>query len=485
MTNHIIPTGFAALCLAASLAAPAQANSPFDIDCFRDNVENIAAGFAHPSGYSNAAVWSNAPANGVWNLPNANVTATLPPNGILCIKSLSGNNSSTAVRVLSFVGNERNTPVILLVEDGLSLNNYQAISVDGANAVTFFSVGLTRLGGVGGPGGFHGGSCDFSIPSQRRAGAGLGPGGGAGFVGTTGGGGGAGPTRSGGQGFESGGLGGQAVGSFDLRFLHGGSGGGCGANVNGDAFAGGGGGGVLIIAAGDSIHLGGTNSGLRARGGTSTAGGGGGGGGLIRLIAPVIEGAGAVDVRGSGGGNCAVSATRGGCGGHGLIKLEGLNAGGNFVNTAITLHGKETIKYGAPQSVRLSDELVPTVEVTNVRATFDGTVHDQAPPAIDLSEHPYRSPSTHLRDGQTLTVTLRTRHVPDDAVVNLRMNTIAANPQAGTGDVTVQATNPTGAGAERTWTATVTVPLGARLGSLEAWVASVCTPDTAGCPPVN
>jgi len=460
--------------------------SPFDIKCF----DLLNAGVLDPASHNANGYFTGAPASGNWSLSTSTTTATLPPNGVICLKSLTGTTSSSN-GIMEFTRNEDNTPVTILVEESVNINRH-TIRLNGGSPTNYFSVGLSRLGGLPGPGGFHGGSCDFRLTNARTTGEGFGPGGGKGHHGLTGGGGGAGPTRSGGYGFieapHIGGAGGVAAASFTWRIPHGGSGGGCGANLSGAAFGGGGGGGAITIAAGQLISVGNTSGvgGIEARGGAST-GGGGGGGGNVRLIAPTIDGLAAIDVRGSNGGACALTGTRGGCGGNGLVKLEGVTVGGLFINNSTALNGLESIKYGTAQPAYLTANLTPTIEVVNVRATFDGEVHDQAPPAVDLAEHPHRVPGVHLRDGQTLTVTVRTMHVPATATVNLRMNAIDPNPGASTENITVQASNPTATGTpnQREWTATVTVPLGAKLGSIEAWVPNVCTPGTSNCPSVN
>jgi len=482
----------ASLLLLASpaLAAPAL---PFVVNCKTMNAANIGV-TADANGYTSIDPF---PTGGVFVQGYASYEVQLPANGIICVKSYQGNTNSSGYQRITFKRNAANTPVYLLVEDTLNLS-YSYISVSGTSPSDFFSAGLTDKGGLGGPGGSDGGSCDYSVATSKRSGEGLGPGGGK-AANTTykGGGGGAGPTRSGGAGYnQSGGAGagaagGVALSAFDHRILHGGSGGGCG-DMNGTAYGGGGGGGVLVVVAGTSIYTGvGTSAGFYAAGGNSVSGGGGGGGGMVRLISPVIYGDGLIDVRGSWAASipgahttvpsCNNTSNYGGCGGNGLVKLEGYDVAGNFVQYTHRANGRDSLKFGAPQTPVLAAANIPTVEVINVEATFDGSVENQQPPPVDFTDHPYVHPGMYFRSEQVVTVTVLTKHVPNTAVVKVRMN--AMNPANDT-SIVVNAGAPT-AGAngsyEYTWTANLTVPADAKIGSIEAWVASVCTPGTLGC----
>ena len=492
------PLSLAALTTSLFVASPALATPalPFTVNCKTMNAANIGV-TADANGYTSIYPFTHGP-DFDWQTyyGSGSMDTPLPANGIICLRSFKG-QPSAYYSYLRFVRNAGNTPVYFIVETTIDMG-YSWLQASGTTASDFFSAGLTDKGGLGGPGGSDGGSCDYSVATSKRSGEGLGPGGGY-AANTTykGGGGGAGPTRSGGAGYnQSGGasagaLGGTALSAFDHRILHGGSGGGCG-DMAGTAYSGGGGGGVLVVVAGTSIQTGyNSNAGFAAMGGASNSGGGGGGGGMVRLISPKIFGDGFVDVRGSatalGFGaytsnpSCNNTSNYGGCGGHGLVKLEGYDVAGNFVQYTHRANGRDSVKFGAPQTPVLAAANIPRVEVTKVTATFDGSTEEQIPPAVDFTDHPYVHPGMYFRSEQVVTVTVLTKHVPNSSVVKVRMN--AMNPANAT-SVVVNAGSPV-AGAngsyEYTWTATLTVPTDAKIGSIEAWVASVCTPGTLGC----
>lgn len=469
-TPHGLALAWAASMLFWSAAASGQI---FPIDCDTVNAENVTAGSTITNGYTAGFVSSN----GYWSLGN-NTSFQIPDNGIICVRRITGSGN---VRTINLLRNSNNTPVTIYVEEYVSMSNSRLV-VSGGSSATYNSLGMTYRGGIGGPGGSDGGSCENNPITGLRAGEGLGPGGGKGSV-VGGGGGGASATRPG-QGGHNGGAGGLHTSSFEERILHGGSGGGCGFRSS-TLFGGGGGGGVMTIAATQYIDTGATSGGFYALGGSANQGGGGGGGGVVRLVSPTIQGSGNLDVRGNAGGTCGSSSNpTGGCGANGLVKLEGTTVNGNFVLTAFNLNGKDSVKFGTPQQIAPATALVPTVRIINIAADFDGIATDQMPPPVDFLLHTYQRRAVYFESNQVLTLTLETTHVPPTALVNVRMNTIETNPAASVNTV-VQATSPTGAGITKNWTATLTVPAGTKIGSLEAWVNSVCTPGTTGCPVVE
>ena len=512
MKTALVATGAAACLL---LLGPGRASAaPFPFSCATVNAENIANGTAHdPSGYTKTfggvsiGATTGTYSNGTF--PAMNMVVELPPNGIICLKKATG--PSTAYTV-TFKANTFNTPVYLLVEETLDVGMW-TIDVSGGDAGIYYIPGLTRRGGLGGPGGGDGGSCDAADVDKLRAGAGVGPGGGQGGMSLTtntsgdGAGGGAGPTVAGGDGYgTAAGTGGQPYASGPQRLTFGGSGGGCGISRYSTTtarypYAGGGGGGALVIAAGTSVDVGTTTAaGLEARGGDSTAlaynssatsyiTGGGGGGGLIRLVTPVVTGDGVIDVGGgrassASAGFCGNSTYRGGCGAPGTVKFETYRVESQIVQQVGNDHGAASAVYSAPQDIVLAPAATPTATIANVRATF-ATVVDQVPGTVDFSRHSYESPTIHLNGGQAIIVTVRTTHVPNTAVVKVRVNTVALVPGLGTGDLVDSAGSPTGTGITRDWTASFTIPAGVRLGSIEAWVESVCLPGTLGCVAMN
>lgn len=201
-----------------------------------------------------------------------NVTAdtniALPPDGVLHYTTITVASGAK----LTFTPNDLNTPVYLLAKGDVVIDG--TIDVSGA-------AGTPVLGGVGGPGGFAGGN---GGNQELLPGDGHGPGGGKG--GNQGGSGAYNVDTLGDNGH------GTAYGSPLLVPLVGGSGG--GASYSG---GGGGGGGAILVASNTRILLGG---GIAAKGGNGSPYGTYtvGSGGAIRLLTPVIEAGGFLDVTG-------------------------------------------------------------------------------------------------------------------------------------------------------------------------------------------
>lgn len=256
-----------------------------------------------------------------------------------------------------------NTPITILAQGNVNVAG--TIAVSGQTGGAFPVNG----GGLGGPGGFKGGSGEI-IRSSPAAGAGLGPGGG--------GAGGSNPAdpRFGGSGggFGTAGVvdasggtpGGPTYGTPGLLPLVGGSGGGGGASPDEDGpngGGGGGGGGAILIASSTAITLP-TTGAIRANGGAGGAqGGGGGSGGAIRLIANTISNSGALSAAGGSGGSGLSGVFGGGAGGSGRIRLEA------FTLVPGTLTGFATS--GAPGIVFLPQAITVRIAKVNGIATPD------------------------------------------------------------------------------------------------------------------
>ncbi|NUN98282.1 MAG: hypothetical protein HUU16_19130 [Candidatus Omnitrophica bacterium] len=207
----------------------------------------------------------------------------LPADGIIRATTVSIANSHT----LAFNRNALNTPVIILATGDVNINGF--IFLSGGN-------GNTSTGGLGGPGGFNGGS-----PGAEGVPPGAGYGPGAGLPGdrsvnlTTAAGGAAYGTK---PSQNSNVQDGDIYGSPLLIPLIGGSGGGGTDNVGGNPSGGGGGGGALLIASNTKISVA-SGRGILANGGTGNFGNGGSGG-AVRLVAPVVEGNGFIQLYGPG-----------------------------------------------------------------------------------------------------------------------------------------------------------------------------------------
>jgi len=478
------------------VAAPARADVA--IDCETMNAENIALGLADTNGFTlDGTTASNSSSyGGVHRYININnQTIQLPPNGIVCVAHVT---CATSDRTLRFARNDANTPVYLLVEYQVNLAHDDCrIDVSGGPAITLpGGMGLTVRGGIGGPGGSDGGSCD-GVTSGQRAGAGVGPGGGGGAE-NAGGGGGASPVEDGGESYENQGNGGGAYSTAANRMLHGGSGGGCGYDPAASvASGGGGGGGVLVVAASDYIAMNGVRSGFWARGGGSTDNynrfGGWGGGGVVRLIADEIRGDdGFIDVRAdtvqtsysSATTYCDSASYPGGCGGAGVYFIEGALSGTpsfrQFLDNSRPLTSQGTGTQGDPVP---DAGTLPTLEITSVKTSWPGAGETLAPKSVvgAGSDHVHATVGVYVdapTPAQTIEVWLTSNNIPDTAVVNVKINALGTPAQVAT------ATKQTGSGSGAlTWMATLTVPAGADLGTLEAWVSNVCTPGAPGCAP--
>ncbi|MBI3414806.1 MAG: hypothetical protein HY043_05705 [Verrucomicrobia bacterium] len=203
-------------------------------------------------------------------------TLDMPPDGIFHYTTITVAHRAT----LRFNKNPLNTPVYLLATGDVAISG--GIDVSAGNA-------SGGNGGLGGPGGFDGGQGAYQ---GHPDGDGQGPGGG-----------------------KNGFGGGFGYGNSQLSPLIGGSGG------SASGTGGGGGGGAILIASNTKVSLfgdggsGGTVTALGGSGHQSPPYSGGGSGGAIRIVAPVVEGSGALDVktagypRGGGTGRTRMDAT--------------------------------------------------------------------------------------------------------------------------------------------------------------------------------
>jgi len=238
---------------------------------------------AHGQGFDNGSNGSL----GALTLTDSDVTIDLPPDGRLNYTTVT----IPSGRFLNFRRNALNTPVILLAQGDVVIDG--VIDVSGSQAP-----GSPPIGGFGGPGGFDGGKPGFG--DDTPPGDGYGPGaGGAGQESgdVTGAGSG---TYSSVSGSGSSTSKGGTYGSPLLIPLIGGSGG--GGTFGSPGNGGGGGGGAILISSNTKIRISG-NARVDANGGGNRGSSlNAGSGGAIRLLAPRVEGTGALRAFGGGGG---------------------------------------------------------------------------------------------------------------------------------------------------------------------------------------
>jgi hypothetical protein len=195
---------------------------------------------------------------------------------------------------VKFLNHPTHAPVVWLVSGDVTING--DLSLDGQTA----GYNAPQLAEPG-PGGYRGGTGNFS-PGVAD-GPGFGPGGGQIrqiYYSSQGAGGSFGTLA---------GNGSETYGNPSLLPLIGGSG---GAGYSSDTRGGGGGGGAILIASAGTLSISGS---VHAQGGSNAGGAGGGSGGGIRLIANTLAGTGLVQCLG-GGGNA---------GGLGRIRIERVN----------------------------------------------------------------------------------------------------------------------------------------------------------------
>lgn len=237
----------------------------------------------------------------------SNLTLDLPTNGVFHCTTISIEAGAT----LTFNRNILNTPVYLLATGDVNIAG--TINVSGSN-------NNGSIPGKGGPGGFDGG---FGAFQGFPAGDGQGPGGGS----TTG-------SRQGAA-FAFDGISGNTniYGNTLLSPLIGGSGGGAFGPSGGH-----GGGGAILIASSTKVTVQSGGS-IRSDGGGSSSGAsaGGGSGGAIRVVAPIVDGSGTLDVAGGFGRFISGLGYLAGSGGRTRIDAQD-----RFAHRNITLGGKGT-----------------------------------------------------------------------------------------------------------------------------------------------
>jgi hypothetical protein len=328
----------------------------------------------------------------------ASTNIALPPDGVLHFASLRVESGAT----VTFTRNARNTPVYILSQGDVVVNGTIDVSGSGRTA---------NAGGVGGPGGFDGGSPGFG--AETLPGNGYGPGGGQGggnnCFGDAG--------QSGGGSFGTAGIGvaaGATYGNQNMIPMIGGSGGGgaFGANAGG-----GGGGGAVLIASNTRILVDGT---ILASGGAAGACHNGGSGGSIRLVSMAVAGAG------------NLSAFAGGGGGSGRIRVDSIDRSRvrfNFNNIPNSI-GSNLLVFPPVQ---------PTLTLTEVAGTPipEGTI----PGTIFL---PFDSPTNRTVKLRAKdfgrSVNVRVTLTPDSgakAVFDTTIDNAAENPAEKTVDVVV------------------------------------------------
>lgn len=222
----------------------------------------------------------------------ANTTLALPADGIFHCTTITVAVGAT----LKFTPNALNTPVYLLATGDVAISG--SIDVSGVQ-------GTASLGGVGGPGGFAGGRPTLlGLPAGDGHGPGAGRAGSSALVPYVGS---AGYSTAGTSAYSTSNNGG-VYGTALLVPLVGGSGGGGTTGGLGGA----GGGGALLIASNTRIDASGQIVSSSASYLLSAGNTGLGSGGAIRLVSPIVAGAGLLEVR--GGQNTWYSNARGGSG---------------------------------------------------------------------------------------------------------------------------------------------------------------------------
>lgn len=223
-------------------------------------------------------------------IPFASGTVVLdvPDDGVFHATSITIESGA----VLRFNPNRLNTPVHLLATEEVVIEGQ--ISVAGQSASN-----QTPIGGAAGPGGYQGGAPGIQ---DSEPGDGHGPGGGkAGDPARDA----AAEERAGSGAFgsipsEENPGDGQVYGNPLLIPLVGGSGGGGGPGQPG--LGGAGGGGALLIASDVSVTVRGT---IDARGGTNNGFTNHGSGGAVRIVSPIVQGSGQINVTGGAWGEVA------------------------------------------------------------------------------------------------------------------------------------------------------------------------------------
>ena len=278
----------------------------------------------------------------------SNSTLALPPDGIFRCTTIYVVTNAT----LKFTPNALNTPVYLLAQSSITINGTIDVSGSANNGLQ---------GGMGGPGGFAGGNGAYvNLPP----GDGRGPGAGLAGNDTTVGFGDYGTSGASAYGTTNNGA---TYGSPLLIPLVGGSGGG----GRSDGLGGCGGGGAILLASNSRIDLQGSVTSGSAI--VSYLGNSGlGSGGAIRLIAPIVSGAGVLNV--TGGQNATYYRA---LAGSGRIRIDCMDRS----SLALSLNGASTI--GANMIVFATNAV--HLDITQVAGT-NVTVGTSAPVSFTLPQ---------------------------------------------------------------------------------------------------
>lgn len=362
--------------------------------------------------------------------PTANLAITLPSDGVLNYTTVSIPSGVT----VTFVKNAANTPVTMLATGDMTIAG--TISLKGADGQPGqASATAISVGGVGGPGAFRGGngaSLDFSSPAAT----GQGPGGGAGAPSTLN------------QIGQS-----AANGSSSLLPLIGGSGGGGGASRTANGVptftgnGGGGGGGAVVLASSTKILLTGTITADGGNGGNC----GHGSGGALRLVAPVVTGAGAL--------SAVTPSCSGVVGASGRISIETFTQTFTGTSTPAALLSASPGPVTAVSNPALIN--LPTLMITSVGGI---TV-----PAVPTGF--YATVDIPLPVGTTnpVPVTLAAANTPLTTPLTVRVVPVAGSA------TTVSAGALSGTFTLSTATATVTLPTGGLASALNAYASLTLT----------
>lgn len=404
-------------------------------------------------------------ADGALN-PSSDIEIVLPPSGVLNYTSV---NIPVGVTV-RFRKNALNTPAVILASSNVVVAG--TIDVRGGNAPYSGTQGGGNVAddgqpGLGGPGGYDGGSGGRPLIESDRArsngGNGKGPGGGAGgLLGATNSNGncingrisywlnlgyGAAYAQAGANPNSQYGCGtpvAQAYGAPALQPLIGGSGGGGGGGNTFAGAGGGGGGGAILIASSSTLTISGNVVADGGGGGTVannaySGGGAGGSGGAIRLVATSVVGNGSLFARGgcTRDGDCypyvwAASVGR--------IRIEG-----------------ETITFNGTSNPTASRDVPAPVTIANAPALRISAIGGVSVPETPTGVNDVRfdtAPTNPVR------VDFTTNNIPPGNTVLLRVV-----PESGN---VVQALSPAISGTTANGTASVSVNLPTGASTLQA-----------------
>ena len=385
--------------LAAACPAFCQTNADFGPNPGSDGAFAPAANVTVNLGAAPTAAWDAAGAGG--GVYDAQKWAV--------VFKYSSVNIKSGVTV-SFKNNVTTAPVVWLVSGN--------VTIDGVVNVSAIPSAIQGSFSVPGPGGFRGG---VGYNNGRSSSGGFGIGGGSNRDSS------AGFAVAGGSyaaaGASNTGIAGITYGNSQILPLIGGAGASGAADRGGD---GGAGGGAILIVATGTITI---NGSIFANGGNAAfIDAGGGAGGAVRLIAPVVDGAG--QIQGHAGFNVL-------SGGAGRIRLETNNYTGNLVSIPVA-------SQALPDSpVKIWPDLsIPTVRVVSIGGTAG-----PADPHANLG-----APDVPINSSAAQTVTLETTNVPPLGTVVVRV--VPASGLA----FTVNATFASGNVAKATWTASITFP---------------------------